>query len=65
MAEEVKAIEIHANVEDGVLHVKVKADIVDLLDDLAKDNQTASWLVDVVEKMRDQIDWKGIKKEYS
>ena len=64
--EEVHAIEMSANMEDGVVKAEVKVDIIDALKELAKasENTIDDILVEIVAAGAAGMDWKGVAKKY-
>lgn len=66
MAEEIKAVKINVSMEDGVIIASQQIDIIDALEDLAKQSENAidDVLVKIVKAAKDGMDWKGVAKEY-
>lgn len=64
MSEEKKAVTVEAKVEDAVIILNARADVVEVLRDLAKksDNTIDDALVEMVAMARGNLDWKGYAK---
>ena len=65
MSEVEGAIVAEAKVEDAVLSISAKVDIIAALAELAKktENSIDDSLVKIVEAARDGADWKGVAKK--
>lgn len=59
------AVKAKAEVVDGVLMVQAQVDIVDVMDQLAKqsDNTVDDVLVNIVKMAKSNLDWKGYAVE--
>ena len=64
MSEVKDAVTAEVKIEDAVIHVTAKADLVEVLRDLAKksDNTIDDALVEMVNMARQNLDWKGYAK---
>lgn len=64
MSDEKTAVTFEVKVEDAVLTASFKADVVEILRDLAKksDNTIDDQLVEMVALARGNADWKGYAK---
>lgn len=64
MSEVKDAVTVEVFVKDAVIHASAKADIIEVLRDLAKksDNTIDDALVEMVALARDNADWKGYAK---
>ncbi len=64
MSDEKTAVVAEVKIEDAVIHITAKADLVEVLRDLAKksDNTIDDALVEMVAMARGNLDWKGYAK---
>jgi D-alanyl-D-alanine carboxypeptidase len=64
MSEIKDAVTAEVKIEDAVIHITAKADLIEVLRDLAKksDNTIDDALVEMVNMARQNLDWKGYAK---
>lgn len=64
MSDEKKNVTGEVKVEDGVILVTAKADVIEVLRDMAKDstNSIDDTLVEMIAMARSNLDWKGYAK---
>jgi len=61
------ALEVSARVENANIIAEAKIDVIEALRQMAKrsDNTIDDNLVNMVAMARDNMDWKGVSKEYN